>query len=159
MHRSALKTHKAKSKSRKKAKQQNETKRTKCKIRALKWEINIKTKGENDVEWRKNGKVSHLAIDMRSQRRRCWSRQAGGGNLGKAGLSRGVGGRLRRLPHNCAATCGLCGRFCPMSVCIFCRQTNFQLNICALVVVVVAAATRAAAAATRNGLEFKINAI
>lgn len=63
-------------------------------------------------------------------------------------------------PHNCAATCGLCGRFCPLSVCIFCRQTNFQLNICALVVVVVvAAATRAAAAATRNGLEFKINAI
>lgn len=98
MHRSALKTHKAKSKSRKKAKQQNETKRTKCKIRALKWEINIKTKGENDVEWRKNGKVSHLAIDMRSQRRRCWSRQAGVGDLGKAGLSRGVGGgRLRRL--------------------------------------------------------------
>lgn len=62
-------------------------------------------------------------------------------------------------PHNCAATCGLCGRFCPLLVCIFCRQTNFQLNICALVVVVVAAATRAAAAATRNGLEFKINAI
>lgn len=99
---------------------------------------------------------------MRSQRRRCWSRQAGVGDLGKAGLSRGVGGGGcgdSCHPHNCAATCGLCGRFCPLSVCIFCRQTNFQLNICALVVVVVAAATRAAAAATRNGLEFKINAI
>lgn len=100
---------------------------------------------------------------MRSQRRRCWSRQTGGGDLGKAGLSRGVGGEVAETPchpHNCAATCGLCGRFCPLSVCIFCRQTNFQLNICALVVVVVvAAATRAAAAATRNGLEFKINAI
>lgn len=78
--------------------------------------------------------------------------------LENGGLSRG-GGRTPCHPHNCAAACGLCGRFCPLSVCIFCRQTNFQLNICEPVVVVVVAAAATAAATTRNGLEFKINAI